>query len=119
MRSYDLALIEGAGGWRVPLNNREFLSGLPKALDIPVILVVGVKLGCINHATLTVEAILRDGLKLAGWVANHIDPEMSRSNENMSTLHSIIPAPCIGELSWLEKTNKEVVAEAMNLSQLV
>lgn len=91
----DLILVEGAGGWRVPLNNREPLSRLPQIMKWPVILVVGMKLGCINHALLTVEAIKRDGLELAGWVANDLGKPMERLEDNIRTLESIIAAPRI------------------------
>lgn len=77
MTAHDFGVIEGAGGWRVPLNDRETLAGLALELQLPVILVVGMKLGCLNHALLTAEAIRSDGLALAGWVANMIDPAMS------------------------------------------
>lgn len=93
-------LIEGAGGWRVPLNAHETLAGLPKALELSVILVVGLKLGCLNHALLTVEAIERDGLSLAGWVANQIDPEMLVVEENFDTLKKSIHAPCLGFIPY-------------------
>ncbi|WP_372861828.1 dethiobiotin synthase [Spongiibacter sp.] len=96
MRSSDLLLVEGAGGWRVPLNQRETLADLALALKLPVVLVVGMKLGCINHALLTVEAIRNDGLPLAGWVANHIDAGMACPEENLASLRSLIPAPCLG-----------------------
>lgn len=91
----DLILVEGAGGWRVPLNNREPLSRLPQIMKWPVILVVGMKLGCINHALLTVEAIQRDGLQLAGWVANDMGKPMARLEDNIRTLESIIATPRI------------------------
>lgn len=96
MASYDVGFIEGAGGWRVPVNDRELLSQLPQALQLPVILVVGMRLGCLNHAMLTAEAIRRDGLDLAGWVANHIDPEMGFPEENVNTLKGALQAPCLG-----------------------
>ena len=83
--SADFTLIEGAGGWRVPLADQDNLSDLAIALKLPVILVVGVRLGCISHALLTAEAIARDGLQLAGWVANIIDPKTSRLEENLAT----------------------------------
>ena len=82
----DVTLVEGAGGWRVPLNERETLADLAVALKMPVILVVGMRLGCINHALLTQEAIQRDGLPIAGWVANHVDPDMAYADENVETL---------------------------------
>lgn len=92
----DICVIEGAGGWRVPLNERESLSGLAVALNSPVILVVGMKLGCLNHALLTAEAIVRDGLPIAGWVANTLDQPMSYLDENIATLEGMLPAPCLG-----------------------
>lgn len=118
MRQFDLAFVEGAGGWRVPLNDREFLSQLPKALDLPVILVVGVKLGCLNHAMLTAEAIVRDGLKIAGWVTNHIDSDMSCFDENFRTLSSLIPAPCLGVVPRLNTDDASGVAEYLDISLL-
>lgn len=96
----DITLVEGAGGWRVPLNEGETLADLARELQLPVILVVGLRLGCINHALLTAEAIRRDGLVLAGWVANAIDPAMTARQENIATLRALLPAPCIGVLSF-------------------
>lgn len=103
MNRYDIALIEGAGGWRVPLNPRESLAGLPKILNCPVILVVGMRLGCLNHALLTAEAIQRDGLTLAGWVANCIDPDMAELDANIATLTTLIPAPRLGIVPYLSE----------------
>jgi dethiobiotin synthetase len=97
----NLTLVEGAGGWRVPVNARETLADLAKVLNIPVILAVGVRLGCINHALLTVEAIARDGLTLAGWVANCIDPNMAMVEENLATLEQRIHAPLLGRVPYL------------------
>ena len=97
---HEFALVEGAGGWRVPLNDREMLSDVAKALGFPVILVVNMKLGCLNHALLTAEAILRDGLTLAGWVANTGSEQMPCYDENVATLSSMLPAPLLGALSW-------------------
>ena len=118
MRKYDLAFIEGAGGWRVPLNNREFLSQLPKILETPVILVVGMKLGCLNHAMLTAEAIVRDGLRIAGWVANRIDPDMSCFEENLETLNSLMPAPCLGVVPHLDNNDPDAIADCLDISLL-
>ena len=89
----DFTLIEGAGGWRVPLSNTEFLSDLAIALQLPVILVVGIKLGCINHALLTAQAIQNDGLELVGWIANVTDPSCARLDDNLATLQQLMPAP--------------------------
>lgn len=106
----DFTLIEGAGGWRVPISATEFLSDFAIALQLPVILVVGVKLGCINHALLTAQAILNDGLELAGWVANVIDPHCARLAENLATLRQLMPAPCLAEVPYLESMTAENVA---------
>ena len=86
----DLILIEGAGGWRVPLNDREMLSGLAKELALPVIQVVGMKLGCISHALLTAEAIEKDGLQYAGTMANCFG-DMDVREENLLTLRQHLP----------------------------
>ena len=96
----DLCLIEGAGGWRVPLNDQENLSDLAIALQLPVILVVGMKLGCINHALLSAEAILNAGLPLAGWIANQIDPRMDRARDNLHSLQQRMPAPLLAAVPW-------------------
>ncbi|EAR08744.1 dethiobiotin synthase [Reinekea blandensis] len=92
----DFTLIEGAGGWYVPLNQRETLAGFPQALNLEVVLVVGMKLGCLNHALLTAEAIQRDGLTLRGWIANCLEPDMNGLEENIQTLQQRIRAPLVG-----------------------
>jgi len=92
--------IEGAGGWRVPLNDRQGLSDLAVALNLPVILVIGVRLGCLNHAALTRQAIMTDGLPLVGWVANVIDPDMPCQQENIDTLHQIMQSPPLAVLPF-------------------
>ncbi len=89
-------LVEGAGGWRVPINLQENISDIAKQLRLPVILVVGIRLGCLNHALLTAEMILRDGLPLAGWVANCIDPHDQHCEAEIETLRKKIGAPCLG-----------------------
>ena len=114
----DFTLIEGAGGWRVPLSDHANLSDLAIALKLPVILVVGVRLGCINHALLSAEAIKRDGLQLAGWVANIVDPRISRLEENLSSLAERLPAPCLGRVPWLKQASAAAVAEYLRLDLL-
>ena len=113
----DFILIEGAGGWRVPISNTEFLSDFAIALQLPVILVVGVKLGCINHALLSAQAILNDGLELAGWVANVVDPNCARLAENLATLQQLMPAPCLAEVPHLTSASAEHVAEYVKQAQ--
>ena len=112
MQGADLTLVEGAGGWRVPLNERETLADLAISLQTPVILVVGMKLGCISHTLLTVEAIKRDGLRLAGWVANRIDPNMSEFEANLDTLQSSLAAPLLGVVPNLNETDPAALADA-------
>ncbi len=118
MQPADIMLIEGAGGWRVPLNRSETLAGLAKELQLPVILVVGMKLGCINHALLTVEAIRRDGLMMAGWVANQCH-EMDCYDENLATLKELIGAPCLGEIPVLEEVTSAVVANYLSVDLVI
>ena len=113
----DFTLIEGAGGWRVPISATEFLSDFAIALQLPVILVVGVKLGCINHALLTAQAIINDGLELAGWVANVVDPSCARLAENLATLQQLMPAPCLAEVPHLTSASAEHVAEYVKQAQ--
>jgi dethiobiotin synthetase len=96
MQQTDLLIIEGAGGFRVPLGDGRDSADLAVALDLPLIVVIGMRLGCINHALLTVEAITARHLKIAGWVANRIDPEMSCFAENLLTLQALIAAPLLG-----------------------
>lgn len=113
------SVVEGAGGWRVPLVAGETLADVAIALQLPVILVVGVRLGCINHAILTAEAIIRDGLPLAGWVANGVSAHVSRWNDNLATLHERLPAPCVGEVPYLAGgASAAQVAEFLRLETL-
>ncbi|MDG9929780.1 MULTISPECIES: dethiobiotin synthase [unclassified Pseudomonas] len=114
-RGADFSLVEGAGGWRVPLAGDESLSDLAVALRLPVILVVGVRLGCINHAVLSAEAIQRDGLELAGWVANIVEPRTSRLEDNLATLAERLPAPCLGRVPRLERATPAAVAAHLSL----
>lgn len=118
MNLADFTLVEGAGGWRVPLNPQETLADVAKILRLPVILVVGVRLGCISHALLTVEAIRNDGLQLAGWVANCIDADMPVLQENIHSLAVRIPAPCLGVVPWLANAAPESVASALDIDSL-
>lgn len=118
MQGADLTVIEGAGGWDVPLNDRELYSDLVRKLGTPVVLVIGIRLGCINHAALTARAIRADGLPLAGWVANHVDPDMPESAATVACLHGLMRAPCLGELPWDEAAGPGQVAEQLMLERL-
>ncbi len=114
----DFTLIEGAGGWRVPLNARETLADLAAALQAPVLLVVAMRLGCINHALLTAEAILRDGLALAGWVANQPGDSMASHAENLATLDALLPAPRLGSVPFLAPWNAQKAAKHLDIDVL-
>lgn len=114
----DLCLVEGAGGWRVPLNNSITMAEVAKLLQLPVVLVVGLKLGCLNHAILTAEAIARDGLVLAGWVASQTDPQMTVVDENLTTLARYINAPCLGFVPPLADPSPEAAADFLNIDPL-
>ena len=94
--NYDVLLVEGAGGWLVPLNDQETFADLAIAFGFPIILVVGLRLGCINHTMLTWENIQRRNVPCAGWIANHIDPEMKKQAENIATLTTMIGKEPLG-----------------------
>ncbi|WP_336366266.1 dethiobiotin synthase [Marinobacter sp. C2H3] len=119
IRPADLMLIEGAGGWRVPLNDRETYAAVPAALSLPVIVVVPLRLGCINHALLTVEAIRADGLTVAGWVANRPDSAvMACEQDTLNYLITHLRAPCLGVLPWAEEAAPEELARYLNIEPL-
>ncbi|CAG4883027.1 dethiobiotin synthetase [Georgfuchsia toluolica] len=96
----DVVIVEGVGGFRVPLGPEGDSADLAQTLALPVILVVGLRLGCLNHALLTVEAIQTRGLRLAGWVANSIDLAMPQRAENIATLSELIAAPRLGIMDF-------------------
>ena len=97
-RRSDVIVVEGVGGWAAPLSATLMQADLVRELHLPVILVVGLRLGCINHAVLSARAIVADGCELLGWIANTIDPQMLRIEENLATLKRLLPAPCLGLL---------------------
>jgi dethiobiotin synthetase len=91
----DCVLVEGAGGWLAPINERESMADVALALALPVVLVVGLRLGCLNHALLSARAIEATGLRLAGWIANHVDVRYARLAENVATLERLLAGPPI------------------------
>ncbi|MEX0606129.1 MAG: dethiobiotin synthase [Marinobacter sp.] len=120
LRPAELFIIEGAGGWRVPLNDRETYAAVPRALEVPVILVVALRLGCINHALLTAEAIRADGLKLAGWVANRPDQEaMTSEVETLEYLIQHLGAPCLGVVPWRASPAPDSLTGQINITLLI
>jgi dethiobiotin synthetase len=96
----DVVVVEGVGGWAAPLSATLDQADLVRALDLPVVLVVGLRLGCLNHAYLSARAIQADGCRLAGWIGTGIDPEMERIDDNRILLAARLPAPCLGWLPW-------------------
>jgi dethiobiotin synthetase len=114
----DVVVVEGVGGFCVPLNTQEDSADLAQQLNLPVILVVGMRLGCINHALLTAEAIGARGLILAGWVANSAQPEMAYLEENIQALQARLSAPLIGRIPYLEKPTVEAAAKYIELMEL-
>ena len=121
----DLLLTEGAGGWHVPLNQQETLADFCSILKLPVILVVAIRLGCLNHALLTVNAIRNSGLPLSAWVANCIDPQAARMNENITYLRDHIEAPLLGIIPFISndltaegKAPLAIATEALDISAL-
>lgn len=111
----DTLVVEGAGGWRVPLGDDWDMADLAVALKLPVILVVGMRLGCLNHAQLSAEAIVRDGCRLAGWVANGIDPAMSVPADNLATLKQRLAAPCLGVIPYSVPADAQRAADCLSL----
>ncbi|WP_444994970.1 dethiobiotin synthase [Aliikangiella sp. IMCC44359] len=103
--SESFLLVEGAGGWLVPLNEQETLADYAIAESMDVILVVGLKLGCINHALMTRQLIKASGLNLIGWVANHIDKQMLNQQENIESLKKLLKSPLLAEFPFYESVN--------------
>ncbi len=109
----EFIVVEGVGGWRVPLNDREGVWDLAQQLGYPVILVVGLRLGCINHALLTAEAIRSDRIQLAGWVANQIVADYTPVEATLATLAARLPAPMLAYVPWLEEQDVRVIASCL------
>lgn len=107
----DYCLIEGAGGWFCPLNNQETFADLAINLNAPIILVVGIKLGCLNHAILTYRAIINSKLNIHGWIANYLDKQASYRKENLDYLKNNIAAPLLGNVDYISN-----YPESINLS---
>ena len=115
----DIVIVEGAGGFRVPLNDREDMADLARKLSLPVILVVGMRLGCINHALLSVEAIRHAGLPMGGWIANWIDPAMGQFDATLTALQQRLNTPLLGVVPWLEKRNFPASSPNLSLEKLL
>lgn len=111
----DMVIVEGAGGWLAPLGANFSFADLAARWHMDVVLVVGMRLGCLNHALLTVESIERRGLALRGWVANALDPGFLRLSENVSSLRNRIKAPCLGLLGFAPQETPDEVAQRLNV----
>ena len=118
-RMADVLMVEGVGGFCVPLNEDEDTADLAVALALPVVLVVGMRLGCLNHALLSVEAIRSRGLPLAGWVANCVDRDMLEVEKNIAALHRRIPAPCLGVVPFQPSLNVQSVSDMLEYDKFL
>ena len=114
----DIVIVEGAGGWLAPLDADRDFADLAVHWELEVILVVGLRLGCLNHALLTAESVAARGLQLAAWAGNHIDPGFERARENLATLHSRLRAPCLGILPHEPHKKVAETAALLGLSVL-
>jgi dethiobiotin synthetase len=115
----QVVVVEGLGGFHVPLGHGADTTQLAARLALPVVLVVGMRLGCLNHALLTAGAIAARGLKLAGWVANHIDPDMAVATENVQALEEYIPAPLLARIEFATGPDPQAIAAAFGVDFLL
>lgn len=115
----DIIVVEGVGGFRVPLNAAEDTADLAKLLGLPIILVVGMRLGCLNHALLTAHAITASGLPLVGWIANQVEPAMLYPAENIQALAERLPAPLLATVRHYTVPNAENIARLLPITNLL
>ena len=113
--SADAVVVEGVGGWAAPLSSSLMQADLVRALELPVVLVVGLRLGCLNHALLSARAIAADGCRLVGWIANAIDPGMEAVDDNVAMLAARLPAPCWGRLPFEPAADAAASARLLRL----
>ena len=111
----DAVVVEGVGGWAAPLSASLMQVDLVRALGVPVVLVVGLRLGCLNHALLSARAIVADGVSLAGWIGSHVDPAMERVEDNLAMLRERLPAPCWGVLPHAPDGDPAVLARHLHI----
>lgn len=111
----DAVVVEGVGGWAAPLSATLDQADLVRALDLPVVLVVGLRLGCLNHAYLTARAILADGCRLAGWIGSEIDPRMAARDDVLALLQARLPAPCWGWLPYRQPPDAAALSRCLRL----
>ncbi|MDO9270738.1 MAG: dethiobiotin synthase [Methylobacter sp.] len=111
----DIVVVEGAGGWYTPLNEREAISDLAKLLTLPVIMVVAIKLGCINHARLTHQAIKQSGVNCAGWIAVCTDPDLLSRGENIQAIKASVDAPLLAVLPYMDVADFNFLSEQVRM----
>ncbi|MGZ4968390.1 MAG: dethiobiotin synthase [Methylobacter sp.] len=111
----DIVVVEGAGGWHAPLNERDAISDLAQLLALPVIIVVAIRLGCINHARLTYQAIKQSGIHCAGWIAVSTDPDMLCGDENIQAIKNVLEAPLLGVLPYRKIPDFNFFSEQLNI----
>jgi dethiobiotin synthetase len=116
--SVDIVVVEGVGGWRVPLGQEQAVPDMVRALALPVVMVVGMKTGCINHAVLTAEAIKHDGMQLLAWVANQVDPEYSTLLPTMDYLNTKLKIPMLGHIPFMAEPDLDEITACIDLKQL-
>ena len=114
----DALIVEGVGGWAAPLSASLMQADLVRVLRLPVLLVVGLRLGCLNHALLSARAITADGAHLAGWIASHVDPAMERVEDNIAMLRQRMPAPCWGVLPHAQHPDPARLASLLRIPVL-
>lgn len=112
-RQVNCVVVEGVGGWQVPLSHNETMEDLAIRMNLPVIMVVGIRLGCINHALLTYQAIKASGLECCAWIANQIDPQMSCMEENITAIHDRLDIPCWGVIPWGSDVSAESIVDKL------
>lgn len=117
-RQADITVVEGVGGWLVPVNENQTVADMVEAMGLPVILVVGMRLGCINHALLTAENIKKRGVPLLGWVANVMDPNMSHLDESIESIAQQIHAPLLDTIEFINNPDADKLYQQLNINWL-
>ena len=111
----DAVVVEGVGGWAAPLDDELDQVDLVRRLDLPVVLVVGLRLGCLNHARLTARAIQSDGVRLIGWIGNRVHPAFAERDEYVELLRAALPAPCLGVLPYAKAPDPATMASWLSM----
>ncbi len=111
----EVVVVEGVGGWAAPLDDGLDQYELPRALTLPVVLVVGLRLGCLSHARLTARAVAADGIELIGWIGSSVDPDFAERDEYVELLRAALPAPCLGVLPHAASPDPQAIAQWLSL----